>query len=139
MAKLKKATELDLLRLFVFLMEKKGVTRNVIHLSADENMLDLIREQLNANCTLEELRQFADRCLAHQWLEYGFVSASKYESLVLTLTGYGVVRSLQVKETAKAKRSTLKKFSDLIEDHKGIAAAVGVLIAIVGILLKLGV
>jgi len=138
MAKTKKATEYDLLRLFVSEMEKHGVTRNQVRFDIDEETANLMHERLGVNVTLEEAQRFADKCLAHEWLEHVFLGAGQYGALCLTASGHGVVRSLQVKEAAKAKRSRLKKISDFIEEHKGISAAIGVLIAIVGLLIKKG-
>lgn len=138
MAKRKKATEYDLLRLFVREMEQHGVTRNHVRFDIDQDAANLMNERLGTNVTLEQIQRFADKCLAHEWLEHVFLGAGQYGALSLTASGHGVVRSLQIKETAKAKRSTLKKVSDFIEDHKGISAAIGVLIAIVGLLLKKG-
>lgn len=138
MPRTKKATEYDLLRLFVLQMEENGVPRNVIHLDVDQAAVDLMRDKLNVVTTLEDVQRLADKCLAHEWLEHRFLGAGQYGSLSLTATGHGVVRSLQIKEAAKASRSFLKRASDYVEDHKGLFVIVGVLIAIAGVLTKLG-
>jgi hypothetical protein len=138
MTKTTKATEYDLLRLFVLEMEEKGVTRNTIHLDVDEAAVDLMRKKLKVIATLEEIHRLADKCLAHEWLQHVFMGAGQYGSLSLTISGHGVVRSLQAKEVAKAKRSTLKRVSDYIEDHKGLFVVIGVLIALAGVITKLG-
>lgn len=138
MPRTKKATEYDLLRLFVLQMEENGVPRNVIHLDVDQAAVDMMRDKLNVVTTLEDVQRLADKCLAHEWLEHRFLGAGQYGSLSLTATGHGVVRSLQIKEAAKASRSFLKRASDYVEDHKGLFVVVGVLIAITGVLTKLG-
>lgn len=138
MRRTKKATEYDLLRVFVLRMEEDGVPRNVIHLDVDQAAADLMRDKLNVVATLEDVQRIADKCLAHEWLEHQFLGAGQYGSLSLTATGHGVVRSLQVKEAAKASRSILKRASDYVEDHKGLFVVIGVLIALAGVLIKLG-
>jgi len=137
MATIKKATEYDLLRLFMSEMEDRGVTRTMVNISLDQSIVEALSNKFKVTTNLRELHQLADKCLAHQWLEHMFMGA-KYSSLTLTASGQGVVRSLQIKEKTKAKRTILKQFSDFIEDHKGIFAAIGVLIAILGLLIKLG-
>jgi hypothetical protein len=119
-------------------MEENGASRNVVDLDVDQAAADLMRDKLNVAATVEDVHRFADKCLAHEWLEHKFLGAGQYGSLSLTATGHGVVRSLQVKEAAKAKRSILKRASNYVEDHKGLFVVIGALIALAGVLTKLG-
>jgi hypothetical protein len=138
MAKMKPASEYDLLRLLVLEMEEKGVTRNMVHLDVDEKVIGRMRDALHVSVTLHEAQRLADKCLAHEWLEHTFMGSGQYGALTLTTTGHGVVRSMQAKEAAKAKRSLLKKASDYIEDHKGLFVVLGVIIALAGVITKMG-
>jgi hypothetical protein len=138
MAKSKESTEYDLLRLFVWEMESKGVTRNTIHLDVDEAAVQRMNERFNVSATLEQAQRFADKCLANEWLEHVFMGSGQYGSLSLTATGHGVVRSLQAKTAAKEKRSAMKKASDYVEDHKGLFVVIAAVIALAGVLTKLG-
>jgi hypothetical protein len=83
MTKSKKATEYDLLRLFVTEMEKEGVTRGQISFDIDQATVDLMRERLGVNATLEEIQRFADKCLAHEWLEHVLMGTGQYGALSL--------------------------------------------------------
>lgn len=136
MAKIKNVTEFDILELHVSEMESHGANRNLVTISVDDSMVSVLRDKFGGEVTLEKLQRLADKCLANEWLEYR-VMAGKYGELGLTATGLGVVRSRQHKEEALAHRTSLKKASDYIEDHKGLFVALGAVVAIAGLLLKL--
>ena len=138
MAKSREASDYDLLNLVVSEMDAKGVTRIMVSLDIDDATPDLLLEKFNVKATIEVIQHLADKCLANEWLEHRFLGSGQYSELTLTTSGHGVVRSLQAKEAAKAKRSTLKKASDSIEDHKGLLVVIGVVIALAGVLTKLG-
>lgn len=136
MAKIKDITEFDILELYVDEMESEGANRNLIRISVDEYMASALRDKFGVEVTLENLQRLADICLANEWLEHR-VMAGKYGQLGLTTTGLGVVRSRQRKKEALANRTSLKKASDYIEDHKGLFVALGAAVAVAGLLLKL--
>lgn len=136
MAKTKKATEFDLLEIFVTEMEQRGQKRNLIRFDIDEKMAVAVSDKIGIPVTLEEIQKLADRCLANEWLEYSMM-AGKYGQLGLSAAGFGVVRSRQRKQEMLTNRSATKKFSDYIEDHKGLFVALGVAIALGGLLLRL--
>ena len=136
MNKGKEISEYDLLEVFVDEMESRGENRSLIRFSIDDAMVVLISKKHGGNFTLDQLHRLADRCLANEWLEHR-VMAGKYEALGLTTTGFGFVRSKQRKKENLANRSIFKKASDFIEDHKGLMVALGVGIALTGLLLKL--
>jgi len=129
-------TEFDILELYVCEMESEGANRNLVRISVDECMVSAFRDKFGVEVTLENLHRLADICLANEWLEHR-VMAGKYGQLGLTTTGLGVVRSRQRKAEALANRTSLKKVSDYIEDHKGLFVALGAAIAVAGLLLKL--
>jgi hypothetical protein len=131
-----KATEFDLLEIFVTEMEQRGVKRNLISFDIDEKMAVAVSDKIGVPVTLEEIQKLADRCLANEWLEHR-VMAGKYGQLELTASGFGVVRSRQRKQEMLANRSLMKKTSDYIEDHKGLFIALGVAIGLAGILVRL--
>lgn len=136
MAKIREATEFDILELYVSEMESQGANRNLVRISVDDAMVSALRDKFGLEVTLEKLQRLADKCLANEWLEHR-VMAGKYGQLGLTTTGLGVVRSRQRKEEASANRTSLRKASDYIEDHKGLFVALAAAVAVAGLLLKL--
>lgn len=136
MSKIKEVTEFDILELYVSEMESHGANRNLVRVSVDDSMVSDLRNKLGVEVTLEKLQRLTDKCLANEWLEHR-VMAGKYGQLGLTTAGLGVVRSRQSKREALANRTSLKKASDYIEDHKGLFIALGAAVAVAGLLLKL--
>ena len=132
----KSPTEFDLLQVYVEEMEAQGIKHNLVRLDINESLAERIGIEMGSEVTLEQLQVTTDRCLANNWLEHTCLG-NKYQMLSLTSTGFGVVRSRQRKEESLANRSFLKKISDYIEDHKGLFIALGAIIAIVGLLIKL--
>lgn len=129
-------SEEDILAIFVEEMESRGESRKLVRLDIDESMAERVNARKGSKIDIEQLHKYADICLANEWLEHT-VMGGKYGSLSITTTGLGVVRSRQRKAEVLAKRSLLKKFSDYIEDHKGLFILLGAAIAIAGLLIKL--
>ncbi len=129
------ATEFDLLRLFVDEMERQGSNRKLVRLDIDDSFVGQLMA-LGLETTIAQAQRLADRCLANEWLEHT-VMGGKYISLSLTAAGFGVVRSRQLRKQQLDGRGFLKKVSDYIEDHKGLFVALGVVIALAGLLAKL--
>ncbi|MEK6243231.1 MAG: hypothetical protein AABM33_01910 [Pseudomonadota bacterium] len=131
----KQATEFDLLQLYVEQMEREGSNRKLVRINIDDGVV----AQLAAagfSTTVAQAQQLADRCLANEWLEHTQMGG-KYLSLALTASGFGVVRSRQIRQQQLESRGWLKRLSDYIEDHKGLFIALGVAIALGGLLVKL--
>jgi len=129
-------SEKGILVVFVEEMKSRGENRRFVRLNIDESMVERINARKGSKIDLEQLLKYADRCLANEWLEHT-VMAGKYVSLSITTLGLGVVRSRQRKEEVFANRTLLKKFSDYIEDHKGLFILLATAIAIAGLLIKL--
>jgi len=130
-------TEFDLLEVYVEEMERLGKSRKFVRFNIDDSMAGKIGSKFGSEVTLEQAKAFADRCLANEWLEYTGIGAGKYGNLILTTSGFGVVRSRQRQREILAARSFLKRASDYIVDHKGLFIALGVLIALATLLVKL--
>ncbi|MBV5326988.1 MAG: hypothetical protein JZU65_05025 [Chlorobium sp.] len=130
-------TEFDFLAIFVDEMESEGLGRKLIRLSVDDAFAGPLSAKLGLSTSLEPLQKLADRCLANEWLEHTVLGCGQYGFLAITATGLGVVRSRQKSEEVKRSRSNLKKVSDAIEDHKGLFIALGALLALVTVALKL--
>ena len=131
------ASEEDIVEVFVEEMESWGENRKHVRLDIDESMVKRINDRKGRKIDLEQLRKYADRCLANEWLEHTVMGVGKYGQLSITTTGLGVVRSRQRKKEALANRTSFKKLSDYIEDHKGFFILLGATIAVAGLLIKL--
>lgn len=132
----KQFSEIDLLELYVDEMEREGVAKNLVMISIDEALVGVFRAKHGTDTTLDQLQKMADKCLANEWLERRAI-AGQYGMLGLTTAGFGVVRSRQRKQEMLEKRTPLKKISDYIEDHKGLFVAIGIAIALAGVLVRL--
>ena len=130
-------TEFDVLAIFVDEMESEGLSRKLIRLSVDDAFVGRLSAKLGVSTSLEPLQKLTDRCLANEWLEHTSMGCGQYGFLAITTTGLGVVRSKQKSEEVKRSRSNLKKLSDVIEDHKGLFIALGALLALATVALKL--
>lgn len=130
-------TEFDILQVFTEEMGKKGENRKHVRFNIDEEMVKKINSKFSSRISLEELKKLADKCLSNEWLEHTVLGAGQYGNLILTTTGFGVIRSRQRKLEMLAQRSFLKKTSDFIEDHKGLFIFLGAAIALAGLLVRI--
>lgn len=137
MARPNSPTEIDVLAIFVDEMDLQGMSRKLIRLSVDDAFIGRLNAKLRVTSSLEQIKKLADRCLANEWLEHTSMGTGQYGFLAITTTGLGVVRSKQKSEELKRSRSNLKKVSDVIEDHKGLFIALGALLALATVALKL--
>lgn len=128
-------TEFYLLLMYVEKMEAEGKKRSLIRIGIDQALVEQFSERGLAT-TLEHLQKLADICLARDWLEHKVVG-SKYAEVGLTATGHGIVRSRQQRELQLVSRTTLKRASDHIENHKGLFLLLASVIALTGLLIKL--
>lgn len=130
-------TEFDLLEVYVEEMERIGKSRKFVRFSIDDSMAVRIGSKLGFEVTLEQVQALADRCLANEWLEYTSLGAGKYGNLIITTSGFGIVRSRHRQREILAARSFLKRVSDYIVDHKGLFIVLGAAIALASLLVKL--
>jgi hypothetical protein len=116
--------EFKILNHVIDVMESRGSTSKVVTLSIDQKLVEEINNGNKSSYTLKELEKAADKCLAHEWIEYAALG-SKYECLRITPKGVGAARSKHKAEELKSSRSFMKKTSDYIEDHKGLFVVLG--------------
>lgn len=126
--------ELSLLRYVVQCMEESGANRNIVWFDVDQKLADEIYSMTGIQYSIPDLRKAADKCLAHEWITHTTLG-SKYEHLQITEKGLGIVISKQRTQHQKDSRGLLKKFSDLIVDHKGIFLLLSFLGGLAGFLL----
>lgn len=133
---MQKLAEFNVLEVFVDEMEAQGRSKNLVLLSLDETFAERLSGKLGDSISLDTIHELADKCLANEWLQYR-VMGGDYRCLMLTATGFGVVRSRKRKEQQLAERSFLKRVSDYMEDHKGLFVALAIVIGLAGVLIRL--
>lgn len=117
-------------------MESTGSTAKNVMFSVDQELVDKINQLNNSRFSIEEFQKTIDKCLAHEWIEHGAIGA-QYKYLRVTQKGIGVAISRRRAEELQMSRSSLKKVSDYIENHKGLFVALGVLVGMATLALKL--
>ncbi len=121
--------EFKILANIIAFMESSGSTYKVVTFSVDQKLADEINSKYKTTYSVQELEKAADKCVAHEWIERRSLGSS-YSYLGITPKGVGAARSKARSEELKASRSTLKKISDYIEDHKGLFVVLGFMVAL---------
>lgn len=129
-----KTIEYHLLESIVMFMEREGINHKVVTFNIDHDQVEEIYDFLGKEYTIEQLKQAADICIAHEWIKHTSMSG-KYNSLGLTEKGIGVVRSKRKQAEILKNRTLLKKASDYIEDHKGLFVFLSFTIALTSLLI----
>ena len=129
--------EFNILYHVIDYMESTGSTYKLVTLSVDQDLVDQLNLENKTSYTLAEVEKATDKCLAHEWLEHAALGCGKYGSLRITPKGVGAARSKRKSEDQKASRSTLKKASDYVEEHKGLFVVLGFLLALATLSLKI--
>ena len=133
MSKLK-INEYHLLIHIVKYCESNGSRHDHVTCNIDHELIEDLYDQYGIEPTIQELQIIVDRCLARDWLSHTFIGGDKYKALSLTSKGFGVAISKRRTEEELQSRSSLKKASDYIENHKGIFLLIGTIIALTGII-----
>lgn len=82
--------ELDILKLFYDEMKLRGVTRDQVFLTIEEEAAELLSKKLQIPVSMEEAQRFADVCIANEWLERT-TADPYYKYLSLTEAGLQIV------------------------------------------------
>ncbi|WP_196140641.1 hypothetical protein [Aliikangiella sp. G2MR2-5] len=128
--------EFALLYFIIDHMDENGLTYKLVDFSIDESMTEEVNNKFKTSFTLDELEKATDKCLSHEWVNYRAMG-QKYGFLGITQKGVGVARSKRKSDELKSQRSWFKKFSDYIEDHKGVFILIGSIVALVTLSLKI--
>lgn len=127
--------EQAILYFFVDEMEREGVKHTLVHIDFDEQTINDINSKYSINMTLALAKESIKKLTAHEYIQYSYLGGDAFSGLQITTKGIGVVTSIRAKKEALKNRTPLKKISDAIENHKGLATFVGILIsATIGIL-----
>jgi hypothetical protein len=117
-------------------MEANGLTANVVIFDVDQNLVDAINLKHATNYQIADLEKAVDKCVANEWIAHRSLG-QRYGYLGITSRGVGAARSRAKAAEIKASRTRLKKISDYIEDHKGLFAVLGFLVAAATLAAKL--
>ncbi len=61
--------EMDILKLFYEEMREKGVTRNEVFLTLEEDAAAKLSQKFKKEIPVDEVQHYADICIANEWLE----------------------------------------------------------------------
>lgn len=133
--------EQSILKYFVDEMEFHGVKATLIRISFDDETLQAIENKYHVTLNSENKASILKKLISHEYIQYTYMNAEEFGGMQITSKGLGIVNSIRAKEEQRQNRKTLKKLSDAIEDHKGLATFIGLVITasigIVTLILKL--
>lgn len=86
--------ELDILRLFYDEMRVRGVTRDQVFLSIEDDAAAMLTHKLKTPVSVEEAQKFTDICIANEWLERTTADPN-YKYLSLTEGGLQITLANQ--------------------------------------------
>lgn len=82
--------ELDILKLFYDEMKLRGVTRDQVFLTIEEEAAAILTQKLKRPVSVEEAQRLTDICIANEWLERT-TADPYYKYLSLTEAGLQIV------------------------------------------------
>jgi len=120
--------EQSILNYFVDEMESHGLKSTLIRISFDDEALRAIENKYKITLNADNKSIILKKLISHEYIKYTYMNAEEFGGMQITSKGVGVVNSLRAKEEQRRNRKMLKKISDAIEDHKGLATFIGLLI-----------
>lgn len=120
--------EQSILKYFVDEMEFHGVKSTLIRISFDDETLLAIADKYQITLNSENKASILKKLISHEYIQYTYMNAEEFGGMQITPKGLGIVNSLRAKEEQRQNRKILKKLSDAIEDHKGLATFIGLVI-----------
>jgi hypothetical protein len=133
--------EQSILEYFVDEMEFHGVQSTLIRVSFDDETILAIENKYQITLNSENRAVILKKLISHEYIQYTYMNAEEFGGMQITPKGVGVVNSLRAKDEQRRNRKMLKKISDAIEEHKGLATFIGLVITasigIVTLILKL--
>lgn len=84
--------ELDILKLFYDEMKLRGVTRDQVFLTIEDEAAAILSQKLQTPISVELAQKMADICIANEWLERTTADPN-YKYLSLTEAGLQIVLS----------------------------------------------
>lgn len=128
--------EESILSYFIDSMESRGESYNTVIISFDEVVIKEIEKKYSVSFSDESKKTTFNKLISHEYITYAFSCGEEYSGLKITLKGLSAINSIRLKREQLEKRSILKKLSDGIENHKGLATFIGTMLAILTIIFK---
>lgn len=128
--------EESILSYFIDSMESRGESYNTVIISFDEVVIKEIEKKYSVSFSDESKKTIFNKLISHEYIAYMFFGGEEYSGMKITLKGLGAINSIRLKREQLEKRSILKKLSDGIENHKGLATFIGTMLAILTIIFK---
>lgn len=128
--------EESILSYFIDSMESRGESYNTVIISFDEVVIKEIEKKYSVSFSDESKKTIFNKLISHEYIAYTFFGGEEYSGMKITLKGLGAINSIRLKREQLEKRSILKKLSDGIENHKGLATFIGTMLAILTIIFK---
>lgn len=123
--------EQAILSYFVDMMEENGQTYTLTRINFDDVTLKNIQKKYDVIIEKNKSKLF-NKLLSHEYIQYSYIGGGEeYSGMQITLKGLGVINSIKVKQEQLKKRNLLKKISDGIENHKGLATFIGIMLTII--------
>lgn len=88
--------ELDILKLFYDEMKLRGVTRDQVFLTIEDEAAAVLSRKLNMQVSVEDVQNLTDICIANEWLERTTADPN-YKYLSLTEAGLQIVLTSEYK------------------------------------------
>ncbi|CAM2842743.1 Uncharacterised protein [Legionella steigerwaltii] len=82
--------ELDILQLFYDEMKNRGITRDQVFLSMEEDAAAMLSQKLQQPVSVEDVQKLTDICIANEWLERT-TADPHYKYLSLTEAGLQII------------------------------------------------
>ncbi|WP_454782701.1 hypothetical protein [Legionella sp. WA2022007384] len=82
--------ELDILKLFYDEMKNRGVTRDQVFLSMEEDAAAMLSQKIKQSVSVETVQKLTDICIANEWLERTTADPN-YKYLSLTEAGLQII------------------------------------------------
>ncbi|EGQ9441003.1 hypothetical protein F1K75_18200 [Vibrio cholerae] len=127
----------NFLNIFLDTMESRGEIASLVYIHVDDDFIEQYNNKYKSKYTLSEFEKVVDVCKAHEWVKCTAGGRGSYGNLVITQKGLSAVKSKNESNRRKAERTIFKKFSDFVEDHKGLFIVFGFILALLTFVLKI--
>ncbi len=129
--------ERAILSYFTYKSEDTGKRLDHTIIDFDDATLSTIQEKYNVSIDVNNRSSVLNNLLSHKYIQHSCLDV-KYFNMQITLKGIDAINSIKEKEEELKNRSFLKKLSDGIESHKGLATFTGIIIAIITLIYNMG-
>ncbi|MCL9682740.1 hypothetical protein [Legionella maioricensis] len=124
-----------LLNFLVSEMEKKGLVITNYTFALDNEFVRACNEFCGTSSKIDKYREILQQCITHEYIRNKTVSP--LTCLAITQKGVGIVSSNRRSKEIDDSKTCLKKLSDIVLEHHGLFIAIGVILALITLFIKL--